>query len=69
MIHEDHAFLCDAVDVRRRSAHHPTVVGTDVPHPDVVAPDDQDVRLLAGLSSGGRNEPIVIFQCDLVFIS
>ena len=46
VVHEDHAFLGDPVDVRRRPAHHPTVVGTDVPHPDIVVPDDQDVRLL-----------------------
>ena len=43
---EQRAFLRDAVDVRRLVAHHALVVGADVPVADVVAPDDEDVRLL-----------------------
>ncbi len=46
VIHEDHALVGDAVDVRRRAAHHSTMVGADIPHADVIAPDDEDVRLL-----------------------
>ena len=54
MIGEDRAFLGDAVDVRRAVAHHAAVVGADVPQPDVVAEDDEDVRLAAGRGSGPR---------------
>jgi hypothetical protein len=43
VIHEDHPFPADAVDVRRAAAHHAAMVGTDIPDADVVAPDDQDV--------------------------
>ena len=42
---EERAFLGDAVDVGRPVAHHAVVVGADVELADVVAPDDQDVRL------------------------
>src|SRR5262249_1109020 len=38
----------DAVDVRGAVAHRAAVVGADVPVADVVAPEDEDVRLLAG---------------------
>ena len=44
MIHEDHPFLADAVDVRRAAAHHAAMVGTDIPNADVVTPNDQNVR-------------------------
>ena len=46
VVGEDRAFLRDAVDVGRAVAHHAAVVGADVPVADVVAEDDQDVRLL-----------------------
>jgi hypothetical protein len=49
---EDRAFLADAVDVGRLVAHHAHVVGADVELADVVAPDDQDVRLLGRLRPG-----------------
>ena len=39
VIGEEHAFLGDAVDVRR-AAHHAVRIGADVPHADVVAEDD-----------------------------
>ena len=54
MVGEDRAFLGDAVDVRRAVAHHAAVVGADVPQPDVVAEDDEDVRLAAGRGGGPR---------------
>ena len=38
----------DPVDVRGLVAHHAAVVVADVPGADVVSPDDEDVRLLAG---------------------
>ena len=51
--------LGDAVDVGRLVAHHAVVVGADVELADVVAPDDEDVRLGGGgprrnLGWGGR---------------
>ena len=45
VIGEGHAFVRDAVDVRRLVAHHAAVVVADVPGADVVAPDAEDVRL------------------------
>ena len=45
VVGEDDAFLADAVDVGRL-AHHAVRVGADVPHADVVAEDDEDVRLV-----------------------
>ena len=54
MVGEDRAFPGDAVDVRRAVAHHAAVVGADVPQPDVVAEDDEDVRLAAGGGGGPR---------------
>ncbi len=46
IVGEGHAFPRHPVDVRRLVAHHATVVVADVPGTDVVAPDNQDVRLL-----------------------
>ena len=46
IVGEDRAFLGDAVDVGRAVAHHAAIVGADVPVADVVAHDDEDVRLL-----------------------
>ncbi len=49
------AFLGDAVDVRGLVAHQAIGVGADVGDADVVAPDDEDVRLAAaGRRCGGR---------------
>ena len=45
-IGEQRAFLRDAIDIRGVVAHHPAVVGADIPVADVIAPDDEDVRLL-----------------------
>ena len=47
VVGEDHALLGDPVDVRRAVAHQAHRVGADVRLADVVAEDDQDVRLLA----------------------
>ena len=44
-IREHRAFLGDAIDVRGLVAHDAVVVGADIEPADVVAPDDQDVRL------------------------
>ena len=55
VVGEGDAFPRDAVDVRRLVAHHAAVVVADVPGADVVAPDAEDVRLLAvGLSLCGH---------------
>ena len=43
---EPHALVRDPVDVRRPVAHQPVAVAAQVRDPDVVAPDDEDVRLL-----------------------
>ena len=45
---EQRAFLRQSVNVGRFVAHHAEVVRTDIVDADV-APDDEDVRLLAGL--------------------
>ncbi len=42
------AFAGDAIDVRRFVAHQAVGVGTDIRDADVIAPDDEDVRLPAG---------------------
>src|SRR5262249_25790060 len=49
-IGEERALPGDAVDVGRAITHHAAAVGADVPVADVVAEDDEDVRLA---SSGG----------------
>src|SRR5262249_55566828 len=41
------AFFRDAIDVGRAITHDPVVVEADVEPADVVAPDDEDVRLAA----------------------
>jgi hypothetical protein len=43
VIGEQRAFLGDAVDVRRAPAHHPSMVGADVPDADIVGHDHHDV--------------------------
>ena len=58
---EERSFPGDPIDVRGLVTHHALVVGADVPVPDVVAPEDEDVRLLRrGLrhrrATGGRHE-------------
>ena len=53
VVDEHHAFAGDAVDVRRPVAHQAVRVGADVGKPDVVAEDDQDVRLVARLRLAG----------------
>ena len=50
VVGEGNALVADAVDVGRAVAHLAAAVVADVPPADVVAPQDEDVRLL-GLSS------------------
>ena len=52
VVGEQHAFLGHLVEVRRPPGHQAAVVGADVPHADVVAHDEEDVRLLAVLLLG-----------------
>ena len=52
---EAHPLVGDAVDVGRAIAHQPVAVAAQVADADVVAPDDEDVRLLVRL--GQRNFP------------
>ena len=46
VVGEQHALGGELVEVRRPAGHHAAVVGADVPDADVVAHDDDDVRLL-----------------------
>ena len=46
VVGEQHALGGDLVEVRRAPGHHAAVVGADIPHADVVAHDDDDVRPL-----------------------
>ncbi len=46
IVGEQRALFGDAIDVRRASAHHPAMVGADIPDADIVAHDDNDVRAL-----------------------
>ena len=48
IVGEDRALARDPIDVGRAVAHHAAIVGADVPVADVVAHDDEDVRLLCG---------------------
>ena len=55
---EHRAFLGDAVDVRRLVAHVATVVAARVVPADVVAHDDEDVRLFAADGLDGEHGKI-----------
>ena len=48
VVGEADALARESVDVGRLVAHHPLVVRADVPVADVVAPQDEDVRLAVG---------------------
>ena len=63
---EDRPLFGDAVDVGRAVAHHPSVVGTDVPESNIIPPDDEDVRLLAGLLGLGDDVLVVSSKGDKV---
>ena len=60
--------LRDAVDVGRLVAHHPHVVAARIEPADVVAPDDEDVRLLRLLGGsfvcGGNGDKHARAQCE-----
>ncbi len=45
IISEYHALSGHLVEVRRAPGHHAAMIGADVPHTNVVAHDDNDVRL------------------------
>ena len=47
VVGERDAFFGDAVDIRGGVAHHASAEVTDVPSADVIAPEDQDIRLLS----------------------
>ena len=46
VVGEGHPFLRHAVDVGGLVAHHAATEVADVPYPDVVPPEDQDIRFL-----------------------
>ena len=60
IVGEHHAFLGHLVEVRRPPGHHAAMVGADVPHADVVAHDEEDVRLLARRGGLRFNNFIVV---------
>jgi hypothetical protein len=45
-IGEGRTFRPDPVDVGGRIAHHAHAVAADVPVPDIVSPDDEDIRFV-----------------------
>ena len=45
VVGEEDPLVRDAIDVRGAAAHHAAVIRADVADADVVAPDDEDVRL------------------------
>ena len=54
VVGEQHPFLGDLVEVRRAARHHAAVIRTDVPHPDVVTHDDEDVGFRSGIGRERR---------------
>src|SRR5207244_3035567 len=46
IISESNAFFSNAVNVGSLVSHHASAEVTDIPHADVIAPENQDVRLL-----------------------
>ena len=54
IVHEDRAFVADAVDVRRLADHQPAVIDARLHPSDVVAHDEEDIGFLS-LLGGGRN--------------
>ena len=48
---EHRAFLRNAINVGRLVAHDAQAVGADVVSPDVIAPDDEDVRFFVSCQS------------------
>jgi hypothetical protein len=56
VISEQRAFIRDAVNVGRSAAHHPAMVGANIPHADVIRHNDDDVRFfLLGICSVRRD--------------
>ena len=53
VVGEDRAFVGDAVNIRRAVPHHAAVIGANVPVADIIAHDDEDVRLLLCLGLQG----------------
>ena len=51
VVGKDDALIGDPVDVGRLVAHQPHRVGRDVRLPDIVAPDDEDVRFFCCMHS------------------
>ena len=55
IVGKDHAFSGNAVNIGRLVAHHPAVIVAQVPVPDIIAHDDEDVGLIRGLNGQSRN--------------
>ncbi len=52
---QERPFPGDPIDVRRLVTHHAVAISADVVDTDIVAPDHQDIRLLARLSRWSRS--------------
>src|SRR5208337_1894421 len=61
VVGEGDAFLGDAVDVGRAVAHLPAAVEADVPPADIVAPQNEDVRLV-----GLRHFPLLSLRQSIL---
>ena len=52
VVRKQHALFGDLIQIGRPAGHHAAVIGSDIPHANVVAHDDNDVRFLLLLLRG-----------------
>ncbi len=62
VVGERQALGRQAIDVRRLVAHHSAIVRADVPEPDVVAPEHEDVGMLGHIASDRKRRAMVVPQ-------
>ena len=53
---ENSTFAGDSVDIRCAATHHAAMVCADIPHADVITPDNEDVGFISLGKSVGRVE-------------
>ena len=53
VIGEQHSLFGQLVEIRRPAGHQPAVISADIPHADIIAHDEHDVRLFAGAGGLG----------------
>jgi hypothetical protein len=44
IVRKDRALICGAIKIRRPVAKHSAVIGTDIAHANIVAPNHQNIR-------------------------